>query len=287
MNSRKLSLNQFPESLGERIILNVGGVKYETYRSTLTAYPTTLLGIMFQERNKALLHPTNGNEYFIDRDGELFRYILQFYRKNKIMWPEPGSEYFSREELEEEFDYFQIPQTPHSQNDNVLASISPTKTSPIAKLVSNKLDNFILILKQSIVEICTTLSEINVEKFNTIFTITFSQETSISNGITSLNLKPKPMNNHDNLSKTLLKWLSPFGKIGYFLLDKFGEEIGEYLHQIIPEVSWELNHKIYGPRERFYDIILNINYQFDRDIILKNSELYGIFTNKNIDEMNL
>jgi hypothetical protein len=45
---------------------------------------------MFQERNKALLHPTNENEYFIDRDGKLFRYILQFYRRNKIVWPEPG-----------------------------------------------------------------------------------------------------------------------------------------------------------------------------------------------------
>ena len=45
---------------------------------------------MFQERNKALLHPINENEYFIDRDGNLFRYILQFYRRNKIVWPEFG-----------------------------------------------------------------------------------------------------------------------------------------------------------------------------------------------------
>lgn len=45
---------------------------------------------MFQERNRALLHPVNENEYFIDRDGKLFRYILQFYRRNKIVWPEPG-----------------------------------------------------------------------------------------------------------------------------------------------------------------------------------------------------
>ncbi|CAG8462214.1 3797_t:CDS:2 [Diversispora eburnea] len=52
----------------DRIILNVGGVKYETFRSTLTAYPETLLGIMFAERNKEMLHPINDNEYFFDRD---------------------------------------------------------------------------------------------------------------------------------------------------------------------------------------------------------------------------
>src|SRR4051794_30789494 len=56
--------------------------------STLTAYPDTLLGIMFSERNKEMMHPTNGNEYFFDRDGYLFRYILQYYRTGKVHWPE-------------------------------------------------------------------------------------------------------------------------------------------------------------------------------------------------------
>src|ERR1051325_5502487 len=56
--------------------------------STLIAYPDTLLGIMFSERNKEMVHPTNGNEYFFDRDGHLFRYILQYYRTGKVHWPE-------------------------------------------------------------------------------------------------------------------------------------------------------------------------------------------------------
>ncbi|CAH1759596.1 355_t:CDS:2 [Entrophospora sp. SA101] len=77
----------------ERIILNVGGIKYETCRSTLTAYPETLLGTMFHQRNREMLHPTNGNEYFIDRNGYAFYYILEFYH------------------LEQEFSYFQIPFT--------------------------------------------------------------------------------------------------------------------------------------------------------------------------------
>jgi len=265
-NSSKQNYQCTPESV-ERIILNVGGVKYETYRSTLTAYPSTLLGTMFQERNKALLHPTNENEYFIDRDGKLFRYILQFYRRNKIVWPEPGSEYASREELEEEFDYFQIPSSQFSNDNNELPT--PIKVSPVTKLVSKKLDNFILVLQQSIIEICATLSETNLQRFSTILTLTFSHENLISNGITTVSLKPR----NDHLTKMLLKSLLPFGKLGYFLLDQFGEKIGGHLHRNIPEVTWELNHKIYGPREKFYDIILNINYQFNRDDVFNNSSL--------------
>ncbi|RIB06522.1 hypothetical protein C2G38_505279 [Gigaspora rosea] len=54
----------------QKVILNVGGIKYETYRSMLTKYPETLLGTMFSSRNETLLHPTNGNEYFFDRNSD-------------------------------------------------------------------------------------------------------------------------------------------------------------------------------------------------------------------------
>ncbi|CAG8787869.1 23713_t:CDS:2, partial [Dentiscutata erythropus] len=36
----------------EKIILNIGGIKYETLRSTLTAQPETLLGTMFRDQNE-------------------------------------------------------------------------------------------------------------------------------------------------------------------------------------------------------------------------------------------
>jgi hypothetical protein len=60
--------------------------QYETYRSTLTAHPNTLLGTMFHPRNQAMLHPVNGNEYFIDRNGHAFHYILEYYRTGNIVW---------------------------------------------------------------------------------------------------------------------------------------------------------------------------------------------------------
>lgn len=60
--------------------------QYETYRSTLTAHPETLLGTMFHPRNQAMLHPTNGNEYFIDRNGYAFHYVMEYYRTGAVVW---------------------------------------------------------------------------------------------------------------------------------------------------------------------------------------------------------
>ncbi|CAG8696357.1 3530_t:CDS:2 [Dentiscutata erythropus] len=91
----------------QRVILNVGGVKYETYRSTLIKYPETLLGVMFSSRNEALLHPTNKNEYFFDRNGEAFRYIMTFYRTGKTHYE--NNPLVTESELNAELDYFQIP----------------------------------------------------------------------------------------------------------------------------------------------------------------------------------
>ncbi|CAG8571224.1 1668_t:CDS:2 [Ambispora leptoticha] len=92
----------------EHIILNVGGIKYETFRSTLMRFPNTLLGKMFHQQNRSFLRPTNGNEYFLDRNGYAFRYILEYYRTGVIIWPEYPSAFVSREELTIEFFYFEI-----------------------------------------------------------------------------------------------------------------------------------------------------------------------------------
>ncbi len=51
----------------ERVILNVGGVKFEVSQSTLTNYPNTLLGSMFLPQNKHLRRPDKRGEYFFDR----------------------------------------------------------------------------------------------------------------------------------------------------------------------------------------------------------------------------
>ncbi|PKY28083.1 hypothetical protein RhiirB3_390942 [Rhizophagus irregularis] len=97
------------EASDEKITLNIGGIKYETLQSTLTSHPDTLLGSMFQQNKEIINHQTDRKEYFFDRDGKVFRYILQYYRNNKIYWP--VNQEISKEELLDELTFFQIPNT--------------------------------------------------------------------------------------------------------------------------------------------------------------------------------
>lgn len=90
--------------------LNVGGVHYTTTLSTLTRDPDSLLGQMFTGRWRAgqpqqpVLRDSKG-KYFIDRDGVLFRYTLDFLRNQKLTLPE---NFHECERLKQEADYFQM-----------------------------------------------------------------------------------------------------------------------------------------------------------------------------------
>lgn len=59
---------------GSIVKLNVGGVRLMTTKTTLTAVPGSLLGAMFSGRFP-LPKDDEGN-VFIDRDGEIFRYVI-------------------------------------------------------------------------------------------------------------------------------------------------------------------------------------------------------------------
>lgn len=90
------------ELTNEQIIqLNVGGHKYQSFYSTLTKYPETMLSAMFLFKPKDSL----SNEIFIDRDGEIFKYILNYLRDGQILLP-PSKELLQR--LLFEAEYFQI-----------------------------------------------------------------------------------------------------------------------------------------------------------------------------------
>jgi len=66
-----------------RVHFNVGGYHYETTAETLLKYPDTLLGKMLQPENAQLL--PSDNEIFIDRNGEIFPVVLNFYRNGTII----------------------------------------------------------------------------------------------------------------------------------------------------------------------------------------------------------
>jgi hypothetical protein len=71
----------------ERVVLNVGGTRFETYLSTLTRYPNTTLGTMFSERNRHMLRFNQQGEVFFDRSPALFEPILAFYRNGVLRRP--------------------------------------------------------------------------------------------------------------------------------------------------------------------------------------------------------
>ncbi|POG81634.1 BTB/POZ protein [Rhizophagus irregularis DAOM 181602=DAOM 197198] len=221
----------------ERIILNVGGVKYETYRSTLTAYPETLLGTMFQERNHALLHPTNDNEYFIDRNGKAFHYILEFYRTGEIIWPSQEDTdtkttnfccytFVTRKELLKELDYFQIP----------MKEMSPDKHNMSAeeeyKLLAIKLDGFVKALLESI---CLARQD-----YQNILHVKFYDRLPTKD-------VPKSIHSQPNIDKLLKPYVS--------------------------NIRWSLDKRFkYEPEPNYFDLKI-VGNVFDKNEILKYSSL--------------
>ncbi|XP_057709204.1 BTB/POZ domain-containing protein KCTD12.1 [Corythoichthys intestinalis] len=85
--------------------LNVGGQVYVTRLQTLVAVPDSLLWHMFSRRTpKELARDTKGR-FFLDRDGFLFRYVLDYLRDLTLVLPD----YFpERSRLRREADFFQL-----------------------------------------------------------------------------------------------------------------------------------------------------------------------------------
>ncbi|KPP68951.1 hypothetical protein Z043_112327 [Scleropages formosus] len=91
----------------EIVELNVGGQVYITRYSTLTSLPDSFLGEMFTQKNpKGLARDTKGR-FFVDRDGFLFRYILDYMRDQQLVLPDHFPE---RGRLQREAEFFNLPE---------------------------------------------------------------------------------------------------------------------------------------------------------------------------------
>lgn len=87
----------------EIIELNVGGHSYTTSKTTIISYPDSMLARMVTGQ---LPSATDGKQrIFIDRDGPLFRHILNFLRDKRLNLPENFSEYA---QLRQEADFYRI-----------------------------------------------------------------------------------------------------------------------------------------------------------------------------------
>jgi len=82
-----------------RVVLNVGGKRFETLLETLRKYPNTMLGAMFSSSSCMAIADEHG-EYFFDRDPKMFEVVLNFYRHGKIIIPSNRSPDMVKEELD-------------------------------------------------------------------------------------------------------------------------------------------------------------------------------------------
>ncbi|MEQ2162043.1 hypothetical protein GOODEAATRI_015873 [Goodea atripinnis] len=94
---RWLSERTFDDN--ERIILNVGGTRHETYKSTLKTLPGTRLALLasdsdidsvldqLQQVPGFIEYNARTNEYFFDRHPGVFAYVLNYYRTGKLHCP--------------------------------------------------------------------------------------------------------------------------------------------------------------------------------------------------------
>uniref|UniRef100_A0A3Q4G384 Potassium channel tetramerisation domain containing 12.1 n=1 Tax=Neolamprologus brichardi TaxID=32507 RepID=A0A3Q4G384_NEOBR len=89
----------------EIIELNVGGQVYVTRHKTLIAVPDSLLWNMFSKKSPKELARDSKGRFFLDRDGFLFRYILDYLRDLNLVLPD----YFpEKSRLQREADFFQL-----------------------------------------------------------------------------------------------------------------------------------------------------------------------------------
>ncbi|XP_003244180.1 potassium voltage-gated channel protein Shal isoform X3 [Acyrthosiphon pisum] len=67
----------------EKLLINVSGRRFETWRNTVEKYPDTLLG----SNEREFFYDEDCKEYFFDRDPDIFRHILNYYRTGKLHYP--------------------------------------------------------------------------------------------------------------------------------------------------------------------------------------------------------
>jgi hypothetical protein len=88
---------------GEIVELNVGGSLYTTTRTTLTSCPNSMLGRLLDGSLPAACD--QHGRVFIDRDGLLFRHVLNFLRDKQLSLPENFADYV---QLQSEADFYGI-----------------------------------------------------------------------------------------------------------------------------------------------------------------------------------
>lgn len=82
----RLSSPEDPRA-SDKVVINVGGIRHETYTGTLKNIPDTRLYWITENKTQLPEYDPNTNEYFFDRHPSVFAQILNFYRTGKLHCP--------------------------------------------------------------------------------------------------------------------------------------------------------------------------------------------------------
>jgi hypothetical protein len=84
-SSYQQNYSDFGMNLEETIILNVGGTRFRTFKSTLMKHRNAFFGLFFSQNHYDWLTPEG--DYFFDRNPALFGLILEYYRTGILFVP--------------------------------------------------------------------------------------------------------------------------------------------------------------------------------------------------------
>ncbi|CAL8243259.1 unnamed protein product [Lota lota] len=80
--------HQGDEDANVRVVINVGGIRHQTYRSTLRTLPDTRLAWLAEpDAQDHFDYDAKSNEFFFDRHPGVFAHILNYYRTGKLHCP--------------------------------------------------------------------------------------------------------------------------------------------------------------------------------------------------------
>eukprot|EP01112_Ceratiomyxa_fruticulosa_P012868 TRINITY_DN3587_c0_g1_i3.p1 TRINITY_DN3587_c0_g1~~TRINITY_DN3587_c0_g1_i3.p1 ORF type:complete len:351 (+),score=74.32 TRINITY_DN3587_c0_g1_i3:794-1846(+) len=118
----KLCTTHYPS----QVILNIGGKKFSTSIDTLKKDGNNFFGAMFSGLHEVT--PDKEGAYFIDRDGEHFRHILNFLRTGELIFPEGDK--VLRKELFKEAEFYQI--------EGIIELLKPPSFFPDSSILEGK-----------------------------------------------------------------------------------------------------------------------------------------------------
>ena len=91
---------------GKIIELNVGGTTYSTTKESLLSEPNSLFTSKYNQSTNSFdfIKDAEGR-FFIDRDGKLFQFILDFLRNKKVVLP---TDFADRPRLKNEAEFYKL-----------------------------------------------------------------------------------------------------------------------------------------------------------------------------------